>query len=144
MADNTTIDQIRARRIDDADSSIGSGFLWPTEIDSDGTIKTSSGLDHVVSCIKRIIYYKHGDMVGMWSFGGGLGGKLFTVSSGSLSSEIKEEITNALNRYEPRISDFRITVASKDSDKTTLVVVLQYRVNTTGEYSSLVFPIPKE
>jgi phage baseplate assembly protein W len=144
MADKITIDQIRARRIEDADSSIGSGFLWPTEIDDDGTIKVASGLDHIASCIKRIIYYKHGDMIGMWSFGGGLGGRLFTVSSGSLSSEIKEEITNALTKYEPRISDFRITVANKESDLQTLVVVLQYRVNTTGEYSNLVFPIPKE
>lgn len=144
MADKTTIDQIRARRIEDADSSIGSGFLWPTEIDSDGTIKTSSGLDHIVSCIKRIIYYKHGDMVGMWTFGGGLGGRLFSVSSGSLSAEIKEDITNALTKYEPRVSDFRIVVANKEDDLKTLVVVLQYRVNTTGEYSSLVFPIPKE
>lgn len=144
MADKITIDQIRARRIEDADSAIGSGFLWPTEIDADGTIKVSSGLDHIVSCIKRIIYYKHGDMVGMWSFGGGLSGRLFAVSSGSLSSEIKEEITNALTTYEPRVSDFRITVAKKNDDPLALVVVLQYRVNTTGEYSNLVFPIPKE
>lgn len=144
MADKITIDQIRSRKIEEVESSIGSGFAWPTSIDSDGTIGISNGVDHIASCVKRIVYYNHGDLVGNWSFGGGLSGRMFSVNSGSISAEIKEDLENALSAYEPRITDYRVIVAKKEDDATSLVVVLQYMISSTGEYSQLVFPVPKE
>ena len=92
---------------------VGVGFKWPPEIGVDGSVVGAEGSPHIRSCVHRIIMYRKGDLPGIFSFGGGLFGDPFSVSSAARFRQRETEIVQAVSDYERRVTNVVATIGTQ-------------------------------
>lgn len=101
---------------EDIEDFVGEGFMWPTKLGVDGNIKTQKGSDHISDCNFHNALYRKGDLVEVHSYGGGLWGAIFGVSSENIFATLQNQIVESLKAYENRIEDVHAIVFKGDND----------------------------
>ena len=143
----------RDQSVENVQDVVGVGFKWPPEIGKDGCVVIASVTAHIRSCIHRIIMYCKGHLAGIYSFGGGLFGDIFSVSAASRFRLREKEITQAVTDFEDRVTNTVTTIGTKAEEtqsssptasQTTMYCSVLYQVLYTNEDGDVLVPLLEE
>jgi phage baseplate assembly protein W len=110
-------------------------------LDAQGRIALSSYDDHVFQSILLIVQTTPGERVMRPDFGAGLSTLAFELLGSATATLVKQRVTQALTRFEPRIDVLAVDITAADSaNPGQLAIKLSYRVRRTDTIANLVFP----
>lgn len=111
------------------------GFALPMKI-SDGGILKAKGMQHINSCIRRIVLTAQGSIPGVYSFGGGLSTYVFGVSSPSSFDILEINIKQALEIFEWRINSVEVAIRKGETPEEVKCFV-SYKINSTNSLGNV-------
>ena len=106
----------------------GQGLAFPIRPDGNKTLAWSRGEDNVRQSIMLILLTERGERVMLPEFGAGLKRFLFQPNTVATRRLIEEEITRALERWEPRIELENISVEADAEDAHAAIATVNYRL----------------
>jgi hypothetical protein len=110
-------------------------------VDAQGRIALNSYDDHVFQSILLIVQTTPGERVMRPDFGAGLSTLAFEPLGSATAALVKQRVTQALTRFEPRIDVIALDVTAADPGSPgQLTIELSYRVRRTDTIANLVFP----
>lgn len=131
-----------------ANDLVGSGWSFPLATDQTGAIRLVSRSREIEEAIRLILGTAPGERPMRPDFGCGIHEYVFAPADGSTAGRMAYEVTEALNRWEPRIRVERVEVyPAPGSAGATLYIDIAYTIRGTLDPRSLVFPfymIPAE
>ena len=142
----------RDQSVDNIKDIVGVGFFWPPKIGSDGSVVVAEGTEHIQVSVHRIIMYRKGDLPGIYSFGGGLFGDIFSVSAASRFRSREREIAQAVEDFEDRVTNVSVTIGtqapetdlpSDQADQTKMYCQALYQVLHTNDSGSVLTPVER-
>ena len=110
----------------------GQGIGFPPRIGTDGRVAWTAGPANIRDSIRIILLTEPGERVMLRSFGGGLQRFLFEPNIVTTHRLIQQHITQALERWEPRIKLTSVIVEPDASDPQAAVITINYKLVTTG------------
>jgi uncharacterized protein len=120
---------------------LGTGWSFPpTFRDHGGALDVVSGTDNVHKCIQIILRTDLGERVLRENFGASLKRYQFEPVTQRLLNRVREVVSNAILRHEPRVSLDRVDVSQDDSTDGLLLIELQYTVLATNSRFNMVYP----
>lgn len=143
MADKIIYDRLREINPNSQAEILGTGFAFPVVLNDAGSIKMTVGEENVKSGIFHIATYRHGDLYGSPTFGSNLPALVFSVFSSDRLRMHEEWMKNALEAWEPRVTEVRVT-AGKNTDETSdskVTMLVQYQVRSTGTEDYSLIPV---
>jgi hypothetical protein len=118
---------------------IGTGWKFPVKVNARGGLSWSAGTDRIAEAIWIVLAAAPGERVMRPTFGAGAQNHVFDPNSPVTRTQLAATISDALTRWEPRISLVRVDV--QQGDEPSLVnVSIDYTIRTTNELFNLVFP----
>ena len=109
----------------------GRGISFPPRIGADGRVAWSSGPENIREAIRVILLTELEERLMLPQFGGGLRRYLFQPNTVSTHRLIQRTITQALGRWEPRISVESVEVELDAEDPQAALATLRYRLVAT-------------
>jgi hypothetical protein len=106
----------------------GRGVAFPPHLDATGQWATSVGAQNVRESIQILLLTRLGERLMYPSYGSSLGTFLFAPNNPATRKSIEEEITRALQLWEPRISIDSVSVDVDPSDAQAAIATIQYRL----------------
>jgi len=116
----------------DSGQILGRGISFPPRVGSDGRVAWSEGEVNVRECIRVILMTEQRERLRLPEFGGGLGLFLFDQNTVTTRQLIKERISKALARWEPRINVQSIDVEPDPADAQAVIATIAYELVATG------------
>jgi len=110
----------------------GRGISFPPRVGQDGSIVWSTGELNVRECICTILRTAPGERVERPTFGCGLDRMLFEPNSIATLRLIQDEVTQAVGRWEPRVSLTDVTATVNATDPRDVELVISYTLIATG------------
>ena len=120
------------------DDFLGRGWEWPIRLDGAGGVALVSAEREVEQSIVLILSTVPGERPMRPEFGCALLGSVFAPADATTAGVIREAVSRALERWEPRIAVEGIRVATDRAPD--LVVEIDYVVRATNDRRNLVFP----
>lgn len=117
----------------DAGKLFGKGISFPPRIGSDGRLAWSAGPQNIRESIRIILLTEIQERLMLPEFGGGLKSFLFEPNVISTHRLIQNRITQALERWEPRIQLDSVTVTEDPADHQTAIVNVVYKLIATDQ-----------
>ena len=118
------------QRIDEA-RMIGRGISFPFRLGPDARVAMSSGSDNVREAIRTILLTEVGERIMLPNFGARLQSSLFEPNSAATRRLLEKEISEALERWEPRLQLQAVRVEGDAADGAAVVVTIEYKLRTT-------------
>jgi phage baseplate assembly protein W len=118
-------------------NTLGQGMSFPPRIGPDGRIAWSAGEDNVRDLIRVILMTETSERLMRETFGCGLRRYLFEPNIVTTRQQIQDGITQAIARWEPRVSVDSVTVTPNADDARRVDIVVQFRLVATQATSSL-------
>lgn len=115
----------------------GQGLSFPPRVGPDGSMVWSSGELNVRECICTILRTRPGERVERATFGCGVDRFLFEPNSVATLRVIQEEVKQALQRWEPRITLNDITATVNATDERDVDVTITYTLVATSQQERL-------
>lgn len=117
----------------------GRGIAFPPRIGEDGRVAWSQGPQNIRESIQIILLTELGERLRLPEFGGGLKTFLFEPNTVSTRRLIQEQITQALGRWEPRISVESVVVEQDPEHDQAAIATINYKLvaNQVGQQVSL-------
>lgn len=112
----------------DVGSVFGRGIGFPPRLGKGATMAWSEGATNIRECIRIVLLTERGERVMLPEFGAGLKRYLFQPNTVATRRLIEEEITNALQRWEPRIRLDTISVEADPNDAFAALVMIRYEL----------------
>ena len=117
----------------------GRGLAFPPRIGTDGRVAWSAGEENVREAIRIVLMTEQQERLRLPEFGGGLGRFLFEPNTVSTRQLIRDRITRALERWEPRVAVDSVVVepeepdprAGRPADPQSAVATITYRLVAT-------------
>jgi phage baseplate assembly protein W len=130
-------------------SFIGQGWGFPLHTDNTGSIALSSGDREIAEAVRIILSTSPGERPMRPNFGCRIHDRIFGTADGNTIAQIKLDVWDALQFWEPRIDVQAVTVTlEEDSRQNQLFFIdVLYAVKGTNDRRNLVFPfymIPEE
>jgi phage baseplate assembly protein W len=128
-------------------SFLGTGWRWPTAINSRGGVDLVREADDIYEAILNILQTAPGERVMRPEYGCGIHDFVFAPMDALTMGEIMRHVQQALGRWEPRIEVPDVDVAIDPDDDSRLLITVNYRIKATHDERSLVYPfyvIPEE
>ena len=119
---------------------LGVGWAFPPCVQSDGGTSMVSYDDDIRQSIRIILGTDQGERVMRPDFGAGLRSFLFGPISSTNLQRIKARVQDALIKWEPRIDVLQVTVTFDASERSKLLIDINYRVRATNTLTNLVYP----
>jgi phage baseplate assembly protein W len=116
----------------DSGRIFGRGISFPPRVGNDGRIAWSEGETNVREAIQVILMTEQRERLMLPEFGGNLGPFLFEPNTVTTRHLIKDRISKALSRWEPRILVETISVEADPSDAQAAVATITYKLVATG------------
>jgi phage baseplate assembly protein W len=116
---------------------LGQGLSFPPRVGPDGRLAWSAGEDNVRDLIRVILTTEIGERLMREEFGCGLRQYLFEPNTVVTRQRIEDNITQAIARWEPRVSVEDVTVNPDDDDPRHVNIVIQFRLVATQGVGSL-------
>jgi phage baseplate assembly protein W len=111
---------------------LGRGISFPPRIDADGRFAYSAGAENVRESIRVILSTDRRERIMLPDFGGALTRYLFEPNTPTTHRLIQEQITQALNLWEPRIELEAVRVTADADDPRAAIATVRYRLRATG------------
>jgi phage baseplate assembly protein W len=109
----------------------GRGISFPPRVGTNGRIAWSEGESNVREAVQVILLTDLRERLRLPDFGGGLPRFLFEPNNVATYQTIKDRITRALGRWEPRIALESVAVDQDPSDIQSAVATITYRLIAT-------------
>lgn len=120
---------------------LGRGFSFPPQVDpATGSFVMCGEEQDIRQSIYLILMTRRGERVMMPDFGCNLHEYVFELPDGASMNMLREEITDALVRWEPRITDTQVEVDLDGIGEGKLLLEISYVVRATNNPNNLVFP----
>jgi phage baseplate assembly protein W len=103
-------------------SMFGQGIAFPPRVGADGRLAWSVGEDHVRESMRIILLTEPGERLMREGFGCGLRRFLFEPNTAATRQLIRKRVTEAIQRWEPRVALEAVEV-DPDPDNLRLVVI---------------------
>ncbi len=110
----------------------GRGMSFPPRLGPDGRVAWSVGAQNIREMIRIILLTESHERLRLSEFGGGLQAFLFEPNNAATHRLIQERITQALRRWEPRITVKSVSVEPDPVEDQTAVVTINYTLVATG------------
>lgn len=120
---------------------LGKSIAFPFAIGEGGRIAWSAGADNIAQSIRIILMTEPGERIFLPEFGAGLRRFLFQPNIISTHRVIRETITQALSRWEPRIELENVTVLADADEPQGATATITYRHVATGARDKLVLAL---
>ena len=124
----------------------GRGFAFPWELSPQGGMRMVSGYENVERAMRLILGTAYGERPMRPEFGCAIHDMLFEPGTIDLLSRIQVEVTDSLNRWEPRI-DVIDVIAEFDDDPALVNIMVRYQLKGSYDPRNLLVPfyvIPTE
>lgn len=109
----------------------GRGISFPPRVGSDGRLAWSEGEVNVREAIRIILMTEQRERLRLPEFGGSLGLFLFEPNTVATRQLIKDRISKALARWEPRIKIESIDVDPDPVDAQAVIATITYKLVAT-------------
>jgi phage baseplate assembly protein W len=125
-------------------SFLGRGWSFPPRV-SAMTLGTEmeEGDSDIRQSLFVLLSTPQGERVMVPTYGCDLPRFVFADLTASLLSEMREVITTAILRWEPRIDPIDVTATIDPDDSALVLIGIDYRVRATNTRNNLVFPFYK-
>ena len=114
-----------------APSIYGQGLSFPPRVGADGRLAWSAGEENVRESIRLILLTEPGERLMREAFGCGLRRFLFEPNTATTRQLIRERITQAIGRWEPRVALEDVAVEPDDADPRLVAVTIAFRLVAT-------------
>lgn len=120
---------------------MGRGFRFPFGVDpATNRIAMSGAEDNIRESIRLILRTNIGERVMLPEFGTSAGDFLFADSSVERVSALESSVREALERWEPRISDIEVTASDNGGSRSMAELNIRYAVRMTNNRFNMVYP----
>ena len=120
---------------------LGVGWKFPVEDDrTTGRIRTSWYEEDIQEAIHIILMTRRGERMMEPEFGCGVWDYVFETMDASSLARIEREISRALVRWEPRITDIQVLAGPDQAEEGKLNIRINYVVRATNNPYNLVYP----
>lgn len=119
---------------------IGAGWAFPVGVDARGRIALARHEVDVEQAIRMIITTPRGQRVMRPTFGCHIHDLLFAPNHEGTAALAARYVSDALGQWEPRIDVVSVNAAPDPDDASCLLIEITYRLKTTNDQRSLVFP----
>lgn len=127
--------------MNDHKSFMGRGFQFPFAVDpATSRIAMSSAEDNIRESIRLILRTNIGERVMLPEFGTSAGDFLFSDSSAERVSALESSVREALERWEPRISDVEVNAVGSGGSRDAVELNIRYAVRMTNNRFNMVYP----
>ncbi len=124
-----------------SDSFLGTGWAFPPTFRSQGTsVEMLSDEDDVLQSIQILISTSMDERVMHPIFGCNLQEYVFSEIDHKMKTGVKSIISDAILRYETRITLNEVTVEQDQDNLGILHIGVEYTINTTNSRKNIVFP----
>jgi uncharacterized protein len=106
----------------------GRGVAFPPRLDATGQWATSVGAQNVRESIQILLLTRLGERLMYRSYGSSLRTYLFAPNNPGTRKSIENEITRALQQWEPRITVDSISVNIDPTDGQAAIATIQYHL----------------
>jgi len=106
----------------------GRGVAFPPHLDSTGQWATSVAGQNVRESIQILLLTRFGERLMYPNYGSALRSYLFAPNNAATRKSVQDEITRALQLWEPRIIVDSILVDPDPSDSQAAIATIQYRL----------------
>lgn len=115
----------------------GQGLGFPPRVGGDGRLYWSAGEQNVRESIRIILLTEPGERLMRETFGCGLRRYLFEPNTVATRQLIKERITAAIGRWEPRVALQNVAVDGSSDDPRLVAIAIEYRLIATQSVERL-------
>jgi phage baseplate assembly protein W len=115
----------------DSGQIFGRGISFPPRVGSNGRVAWSEGEVNVREAIRVILMTEQRERLRLPEFGGSLGLFLFEPNTVTTRQLIKDRISKALARWEPRINVQSIDVDPDPTDAQAVIATITYKLVAT-------------
>ncbi len=115
----------------------GQSISFPPRLGQDRRVALSKGVDNIRESIKIILLTEPNERLRLPEFGCRLKSFLFRPNISSTHMLMKEEITNSLTRWEPRIKLESVMVEKDPADDQAALISIDYSLTATGAKEQL-------
>ena len=106
----------------------GRGVAFPPHLDATGQWATSVGAQNVRESIQILLLTRLGERLMSPAYGSSLGTFLFAPNNPATRKSIEEEVTRALQQWEPRVLVDSVSVDVDPSNGQAAIATIQYRL----------------
>lgn len=129
------------KRNEDVKAFLGTGWKFPVEVDgATGRIQMSSGENNIKESIRMIIGTRRGERVMEPEFGCRIWEYSFETVDYTTMYAMKNQVEQALVRWEPRITNVQAKVSDERVEEGLLLIHVSYVVRSTNNLYNLVYP----
>lgn len=125
---------------DDARPYLGSGWKFPLQVTPRGRVALARQEQRVEESIYQILSTAHGERVMLPEFGCGIHEVVFAPNSAGTLARIKQDVLQALIRYERRIDVLSVDVENTVEQPTLLLIRVSYRIRANNAAGNIVYP----
>lgn len=126
MPDTTTHNRLTKPR-----SLFGEGMSFPPRVDADGRLAWSSGEENVRESIRILLLTEPGERIMREEYGCGLRRYLFEPNTPTTRQLMRERITSAIERWEPRVLVETVEVDPDPDDARVVHIAILFRLIAT-------------
>ncbi len=120
---------------------MGRGFQFPFGVDpATSRIAMSGAEDNIRESIRLILRTNIGERVMLPEFGTSAGDFLFSDSSVERISSLESSVHEALEQWEPRISDVEVSAVDNGGSRNMVELNIRYTVRMTNNRFNMVYP----
>ncbi|MBN1285172.1 MAG: GPW/gp25 family protein [Anaerolineae bacterium] len=119
---------------------VGRGWAFPVHIDARRRIATATDDADIRQAIRIILSTSLGERVMRPQFGSRLYELVFEPANEVTARRAERYVTEALERWEPRIELTDVTATADSADYGMLLIEVTYRIKSTHDQRSLVYP----
>lgn len=120
---------------------LGQGLSFPPRVGPDGRLAWSAGEDNVREAIRVMLMTEPTERLMREEFGCGLRDYLFEPNTATTRQRIRESITQAIARWEPRVSVDDVTVDPDAQEARQVNVTVLFRLVATQGAGRLGFTL---
>ncbi len=126
-----------SRRLTRQPSLFGQGMAFPPRVAADGRLAWSYGEENVRQCIRALLLTEPGERLMREEFGCGLRRFLFEPNTVTTRQLIRERVSQAIERWEPRVTVEEIQVEPDPVEARVVHLTILFRLTATRALKSL-------
>ncbi len=112
-------------------SLLGEGPAFPPRVGTDGSLAWSAGEENVRESIRILLLTEPGERLMREEYGCGLRRFLFEPNTTTTRQLIRERITQAIGRWEPRVAVDAVDVDDDPDDPRVVHITIRFRLIAT-------------
>jgi len=121
-------------------SFLGRGIRFPLQVNAVGGLAMSDGADNIEEGVRLIVGTAVGERVMRPNFGCRIHDYVFHPNASSTAGMVAFYVAEALNKWEPRISDVTVNARPHEGEESLMVVEIKYKIRSTNVDRNFVYP----